>query len=99
MFAQRFRPKGVPLSYQSSPILGQTSTSTDHFTFLPNMGLKMNSIHDPTISSQSSAKQNAPDGASDGTKPLLELIAEKDRVESELSALSGVLDSVRDDVM
>lgn len=53
------------------------------------MGLPMDQLHAPTVAS--SAQQN-------GDKKQLsiqELIAEKDRVWSELSALGSVLDSVR----
>jgi len=54
------------------------------------MGLPMNDIHAPTVGSgAASAHQNG-----DKKTSLQELMAEKDRVWSELSALGSVLDSV-----
>ena len=55
------------------------------------MGLPMRSLHEPTVSSQSSfATQN---GTTE-SKSLRELIADKDKLEEELKALGSVLDSV-----
>ena len=56
------------------------------------MGLRMNNLHAPTVSSGPTS-QPVGNGASD-KKPLQELIAQKENVEAELSALSSVLDSV-----
>jgi 26S proteasome non-ATPase regulatory subunit 9 len=56
------------------------------------MGLRMNDIHAPTVASGPSSTQA--NGAGREKLSLPELIAEKDRVWSELSALSSVLDSV-----
>ena len=57
------------------------------------MGLRMDDIHAPTVSSgpTSSAHSN---GVSKDQLSLQELIAEKDRLEAELKALGQVLDSV-----
>lgn len=56
------------------------------------MGLPMDNLHSPTVASgpTSTASQNGTQKLS-----LVELIAQKDNVESELRALSSVLDSVR----
>lgn len=56
------------------------------------MGLRMNDIHAPTVASGPSSTQA--NGAEREKLSLPELIAEKDRVWSELSALGSVLDSV-----
>ena len=57
------------------------------------MGLRMDDLHAPTVpSGPSSVPSN---GVSKDRLSLMELIAEKDRVESELKALGSVLDSVR----
>lgn len=57
------------------------------------MGLRMDDIHTPTVPSGPTTQvvQNAT--ITDRTS-LLGLMAEKNRVEAELSALSSVLDSV-----
>jgi len=52
------------------------------------MGLRMDNIHMPTIRFGDAS----PNKASDRT-PLLELMTEKDRIQSELSALGSVLES------
>jgi hypothetical protein len=54
------------------------------------MGLRMNELHMPSVANA----QNA-GGPAGGTASLEDLMAEKDRMEKELSALSGVLDSVQ----
>ena len=58
------------------------------------MGLRMDDIHTPTISSGPTSRNAIANDMNKETLPLMDLIAEKDRVESDLSALSGVLDSV-----
>ncbi|KAI9794523.1 MAG: putative 26S proteasome regulatory subunit [Candelina submexicana] len=57
------------------------------------MGLRMDDIHAPTVSSGPRAGGQASAISRHDKKPLMELVAEKDRVESELRALSSVLDS------
>lgn len=54
----------------------------------------MEDLHTPTVASGSTGAVS--NGASKEQLSLMELIAEKERVESELSALSSVLDSVRE---
>ena len=56
------------------------------------MGLRMDDLHAPTVSSGPTS-QPVGNGTS-GKKSLQELIAQKENVEAELSALSSVLDSV-----
>jgi len=56
------------------------------------MGLRMDDIHAPTVASGPSSTQANDAGREKLSLP--ELIAEKDRVWSELSALGSVLDSV-----
>lgn len=62
--------------------------------FVELMGLRMDDIHAPTVSSgpTSSGYSN---GVSKDKLSLMELIREKERLEQELSALGAVLDSVR----
>ena len=54
----------------------------------------MDDIHTPTIPSGPTSALNGLSRAPEGKESLLDLISEKERVESELSALSSVLDSV-----
>lgn len=56
------------------------------------MGLRMDNIHAPTVASGPNSTQINGDGREKLSLP--ELIAQKDRVWSELSALGSVLDSV-----
>jgi 26S proteasome non-ATPase regulatory subunit 9 len=58
------------------------------------MGIRMDDLHTPTVSSgpRSGGYSN---GVLTEQLSLQELIAEKDRVETELKALGQVLDSVR----
>lgn len=56
------------------------------------MGLPMDNLHSPTVASGPTSSTAANGSAQQLS--LMELIAEKDRVESELSALGSVLDSV-----
>ncbi|KAL8713212.1 MAG: hypothetical protein Q9220_002733 [cf. Caloplaca sp. 1 TL-2023] len=56
------------------------------------MGLHMDNIHTPTVSSGPTSSQSAPT-KSDGGATLLDLINSKAELEEELKALSGVLDS------
>ena len=64
--------------------------------FLGIMGLPMNNIHNPTVvPSGPSTNHSAANGAPQEKMALMDLIAEKTRVEEELKALGSVLDSVR----
>lgn len=58
------------------------------------MGLPMDDIHTPTVRSGSTSAQTSRDTTQDGGRTLLDLIADKTRLEDELKALSSVLDSV-----
>ena len=58
------------------------------------MGLPMEDIHTPTVPSGPTTKYGSANGDKHDRLSLLDLIAEKDRVEAELSALGSVLDSV-----
>lgn len=67
-----------------------------NFVNLPEqvaMGLPMNDLHTPSVASGPTSGQRAA-GLNNDKLSLLDLISEKQRVESELSALSSVLDSV-----
>lgn len=57
------------------------------------MGIPMNNIHAPTVPSGPSSGPQA-NGSNFEKLLLTELIAEKDRVETELKTLGSVLDSV-----
>lgn len=57
------------------------------------MGLHMDDLHTPSV--VSGPTTGASNGVAKQDMSLRELMAEKDRVQSELSALSSVLDSVR----
>ncbi|KAL8946633.1 MAG: hypothetical protein Q9222_006999 [Ikaeria aurantiellina] len=57
------------------------------------MGLHMDNIHTPTVSSGPTSSQAAARTKSDGEVTLLDLINSKAALEDELKALSGVLDS------
>jgi 26S proteasome regulatory subunit N4 len=54
----------------------------------------MDDIHSPTVPS-GPASNGVPNGVAMEKMTFRELIAEKERIEGELSALSSVLDSVR----
>lgn len=56
------------------------------------MGFRMDSLHAPTVSSGPTSEATANGTAEKKSFP--ELIALKDNIEAELSALSSVLDSV-----
>lgn len=58
------------------------------------MGLPMEDIHTPTVPSGPTTGYGAANGVEHDRLSLLDLMAEKDRVEAELSALGSVLDSV-----
>ena len=58
------------------------------------MGLRMDDIHNPTVPSGPTSSHSASDGPRDGAS-LAELIAAKEKIEGELTALSQVLESVR----
>lgn len=57
------------------------------------MGLPMEDVHTPTVASGPTSNGALRDGVEEGAS-LTELIAKKDSIESELSALGSVLDSV-----
>ncbi|MCJ1403706.1 GTP-binding nuclear protein gsp1/Ran [Xylographa trunciseda] len=57
------------------------------------MGLRMEDIHTPTVPSGPTSTSNGRYNVLEDKTPLMDLILEKERVESELSALSSVLDS------
>ena len=57
------------------------------------MGFKMEDIHSPTVPSGSAGNPSAQAG-SEEKSTMMELFAEKDRLEGELTALGGVLESV-----
>ena len=59
------------------------------------MGLRMDDIHTPTVPSGPTSTSNGTSKAPQGKMLLMDLITEKERVESELGALSSVLDSVQ----
>lgn len=56
------------------------------------MGLHMDDLHTPSVAA--GPTNGAFNGVAKKDMSLTELMAEKDRVQSELSALSSVLDSV-----
>ncbi|KAI9882953.1 MAG: hypothetical protein M1823_005300 [Watsoniomyces obsoletus] len=57
------------------------------------MGIPMDSIHAPTVASGPTSGPSPRNEANRDDVPLMKLIQEKDRVEEELKALGGVLDS------
>ena len=57
------------------------------------MGLRMDDLHTPTVASGPTSSR-ASNGAPKDQMTTKELMAEKERIESELKALSSVLDSV-----
>ena len=65
-----------------------------HF-LIDGMGLPMDDIHTPTVPSGPTTGQKAANGVDKDKLSLLDLMAEKTRVEDELTALGSVLDSVR----
>lgn len=54
----------------------------------------MDDIHTPTVLSGPTTAQRAANGVGKDKFSLMDLISEKTRVEEELTALGGVLDSV-----
>ena len=62
------------------------------------MGLRMDDIHTPTVLSGSTTGQGVPNGVGNDKLSLMDLITEKTKVEEELTALGGVLDSVCHDL-
>ena len=54
----------------------------------------MDDIHNPTVPSGPTSASRGPNAVLDKEVPLMELMKEKERIESELTALSSVLDSV-----
>lgn len=59
------------------------------------MGLRMEDLHTPTVPSGPVTGTGGQGIAHDKQTPLTDLISEKECVEGELTALSGVLDSVK----
>ena len=59
------------------------------------MGLRMDSIHSTTVPAGPTSANTLGKGVRSGKQSLHELITQKERIESEMSALSSVLDSVR----
>lgn len=59
------------------------------------MGLRMEDLHTPTVPSGPVTDATGPGVSHNQQTPLTDLISEKERVESELTALSTVLDSVK----
>ncbi|CAF9912934.1 MAG: putative 26S proteasome regulatory subunit [Heterodermia speciosa] len=57
------------------------------------MGLHMDNIHTPSVPSAPTSSSHPPKSSDADKTPLLDLIADKDRVEGELKALMGVLQS------
>ena len=58
----------------------------------------MDDIHTPTVPSGPTTGQRVPNGVGKDKLSLMDLIAEKTRVEEELTALGSVLDSVGDNL-
>lgn len=58
------------------------------------MGLPMDDIHTPSVASGPTSAQGIRNNVDQDKLSLMDLIAEKQRVEGELRALSSVLDSV-----
>lgn len=56
------------------------------------MGLRMDDLHAPTVASGPTSQPTA--NGTDSKRSLQALIAQKDNLEAELSALGSVLDSV-----
>lgn len=54
----------------------------------------MDNIHAPSVASGERSDRDLSNGVVSDKSSLMELIAEKDRVESELRALNSVLESV-----
>jgi 26S proteasome non-ATPase regulatory subunit 9 len=54
----------------------------------------MDDIHAPTVASGPVSGRGPANGSEEDQRSLFELMDEKDRVESEMTVLSGVLDSV-----
>ena len=62
------------------------------------MGIRMDSIHAPTVEAGPTSGPSRSNGVDSNTASLFELMAEKDRVEAEIKALGEVLDSVRSSI-
>lgn len=58
------------------------------------MGLPMDGIHTPSVPTGPTTGHSPANGVAQDKKSLIDLIADKTRVEEELKALSSVLDSV-----
>lgn len=58
------------------------------------MGLRMDDLHAPTVASGPTSSRSTTNGT-ERQQSLQELIAQKENIEAELSALGSVLDSVR----
>lgn len=93
------RAKGPPLAGISDSLalkLLRTRQDTGLHTFdtYRKMGMAMDNIHAPSVASGERSDRDLSNGVASDKSSLMELIAEKDRVESELRALSSVLESV-----
>ena len=58
------------------------------------MGLHMDDLHTPSVPPEPAPGHQPVENKEQEKIPLLDLIAQKDRVEAELSALMSVLESV-----
>lgn len=58
------------------------------------MGLSMDNIHNPSVPSGPTTSEGTSKAVGQDKLSLMDLIAKKEQVEAELSALSSVLDSV-----
>lgn len=79
--------------HQPSPLRYATTHSIPH-SQERKMGMPMMDIHAPSVASRERSDSDLPIGVASDKSSLMELIAEKDRVDSELRALSSVLNSV-----
>lgn len=59
------------------------------------MGLNMDNIHNPSVPSGPTINQDTSKGEGPNKVSLMDLMAQKEGIEAELSALGSVLDSVR----
>lgn len=59
------------------------------------MGLNMDNIHNPSVPSGPTTNQDTSNAEGPNKVSLMDLMAQKEGIEAELSALGSVLDSVR----
>ena len=88
------RHEATNISWQSELHPRGASQSTEHFPTFRTMGLHMDDLHMPTVPSGPSSGSQFSKNADEEKKSLLDLIADKDRLEEELKALMSVLESV-----